>query len=621
MGIACEYAESKKRGPRKGYVQTLEEKLTELEKRLMSTENLSRSASPNNILSTSIYPSDSGDDLPPLPIVDHLVDMFFKHINAFIPFVHRASLKKSIHNGTVSRPLLYSVLAASARFSDHPSVRTNPPYSACERFANKALSLVDARTLQPTVANIQFWGIMSCVEYGRASGSMSWVYGGLAMRFCQELGYHKEEVLSAPILAEDGSVDAVAIAVRRRVFWSCLLLDKLASAGTHRPQCLERSDRDAHPTNVAETILLRDPDLHTDIHGKPITEDSLLNIVKYYLDCVERFGEVNKYMNKNNSNKQNVNGTIMWPPIAEYRNLDMQLRSWQENLPEKFQFTQKNLEHHQRFASFQHLSIWLNCHAVWCSSMMILHRGSLAYIDQLHHGSDDLARRIKTSIETCHMCVDAAMGIFGAMKDLCGSSILPYIGYSAYVFATLLMTSAFSRTREDREKSKRGLKILYELIEGLSPYWLACENLANATKELLFTHEKLYENTDRNNYSQGEKPNHSISSMLSQDPQSLAQSSMSYQSNFYMPASTTATQPSESNSSSLYSQQPQTAFNYYRNDINFNSAEFLFDTELFGQVILDSRSNFSHAPLLPGQQQANFNHPTQQQNPNTYTGM
>lgn len=57
MGIACEYAESKKRGPRKGYVQTLEEKLTELEKRLMSTENLSRSASPNNILPTPIYPS------------------------------------------------------------------------------------------------------------------------------------------------------------------------------------------------------------------------------------------------------------------------------------------------------------------------------------------------------------------------------------------------------------------------------------------------------------------------------------------------------------------------------------------------------------------------------------
>jgi hypothetical protein len=42
---------------------------------------------------------------------------------------------------------------------------------AGERFAEKALSLVDADTLQPNLENIQFWGIMSCLEYGRASGS------------------------------------------------------------------------------------------------------------------------------------------------------------------------------------------------------------------------------------------------------------------------------------------------------------------------------------------------------------------------------------------------------------------------------------------------------------------
>ncbi|ORE13612.1 hypothetical protein BCV71DRAFT_148920, partial [Rhizopus microsporus] len=34
LQLNCEYAESKKRGPRKGYVQTLEERLTEMEKRL-----------------------------------------------------------------------------------------------------------------------------------------------------------------------------------------------------------------------------------------------------------------------------------------------------------------------------------------------------------------------------------------------------------------------------------------------------------------------------------------------------------------------------------------------------------------------------------------------------------
>lgn len=57
------------------------------------------------------------------------------------------------------------------RFSDNPSIKTNPPYLAGERFAEKALSLVDADALQPNLENIQFWGIMSCLEYGRASGS------------------------------------------------------------------------------------------------------------------------------------------------------------------------------------------------------------------------------------------------------------------------------------------------------------------------------------------------------------------------------------------------------------------------------------------------------------------
>jgi hypothetical protein len=54
-------------------------------------------------------------DLPPLEIVNHLVDLFFKYINSVFPFVHRGVLKKSIQDGSVSRPLLYGVLAISAR--------------------------------------------------------------------------------------------------------------------------------------------------------------------------------------------------------------------------------------------------------------------------------------------------------------------------------------------------------------------------------------------------------------------------------------------------------------------------------------------------------------------------
>jgi hypothetical protein len=319
-------------------------------------------------------------------------------------------------------------------------------------------------------------------------------------RFCQELGYYKEETLSVPILAEDGSIDTIAMALRRRVFWSCLCIDKyvflflfafkknhaddyqhrLSSAGTHRPQCIDRSDVDTRPPNVQECILLRDPTYHRNVDDQVIHDDSLMNIAPHYMRCIEAFGEVTRFMNR--ANKAS-NASIVWPPIAEFRNLDMQLRAWMDNLPDRFQFNQRNLDHHREHASGNYLNIWLSSHALWSSSMMILHRGSLAFSDiKSSDVQEDLFRRIQVSIDTCRMCVDAAMGVFGAMKDLCGYNTLPYMGYSAYVFATVLMTSTFSRTMETCKKSSKGLKILFELID-VSGYTLY---------EKLFIHHLFY---------------------------------------------------------------------------------------------------------------------------------
>lgn len=54
----------------------------------------------------------------------------------------------------------------------------------------------------------------------------AWIYGGIAVRICQELGLNREETLKTPILAVDGSIDYVAMALRRRIFWSTLCIDK-----------------------------------------------------------------------------------------------------------------------------------------------------------------------------------------------------------------------------------------------------------------------------------------------------------------------------------------------------------------------------------------------------------
>ncbi|KAG1446869.1 hypothetical protein G6F56_009437 [Rhizopus delemar] len=58
-------------------------------------------------------------------------------------------------------------------------------------------------------------------------------------------------------------------------------------------------------------------------------------------------------------------------------------------------------------------------------------------------------------------------------------------------------------------------------------------------------------------------------------------------------------------------------FNNYGNDINFNSTEFLLDTELFGQVVLDSGNNFqsylSQQELIPTDSSTSFQQQQQQQ--------
>ncbi|OAD80486.1 Zn(2)-C6 fungal-specific transcription factor [Phycomyces blakesleeanus NRRL 1555(-)] len=723
-GTKCEYTECKKRGPRKGYVQLLEERLIQLENRLSNigdiptattppehtpspalapaqapesiqttaptlisaptpapqastrtqspilkrksseTPNIrlieqhdtvnSLSSSPNSAASSPQKTSKSDisplssqaygsvtNDFPPIDIIMHLVDLFFKYINSVFPLIHRATLKQSINDGTVSRPLLWSVMAIGARFSDHPMIKTDPPYWAGEKFSVKATSMINATSLEPTISNLQFWGVMSCLEYGRASGPKAWIYGCIAVRICQELGLNREESLCVPILDKNGGVDTVAMALRRRIFWSCLCIDKFSSAGTNRPQYFDKVDTDANTPTVPESLLLRDPFQCVTVDGREITNDPLIDVSRYYLKLLGIFGEVNKFM----ARAKNDTAAISWPPIAEFTMLDKQLRNWKDTFPKRFQFTPANLQHHKENASLNYINMWLCSHAVWCTSVLVLHRGSLAY-SELAAGdvSEELYQEIQSSINTCKSCVDSAMPVFQALKDLCGINLLPYMGYSAYIFATVLMTSTFSKDPESCKKSSRGLTILYDLIECLKDYWPMCERLATTTRDLLAAHNRLYDTQYRQNYlfdqSIPDMTTYSKSSETRHTPQrpssttpapetppttvttpnstnnptrnsinSLVQSpSAGYPYNNFGSSIMThnpqnyslpITQPINPHVNNSTLQQPFSLLSDHSQneggigvggDIDFNSSEFLYDSALFGQIMLDASS-------------------------------
>ncbi|KAI7884277.1 hypothetical protein K492DRAFT_174190 [Lichtheimia hyalospora FSU 10163] len=622
--ITCEYSESCKRGPRKGYVQVLEQRIAQLERRLSNEEDY---VSSNNT-SNSIHPLSSsssssrinekasdapllkgcrnplGDDkdfYPPIDVVIHLVDLFFKHLNSVFPLVHRKTLKYAIHDGTVSRPLLWAIMAIGARFSEHPLMKVDPPYWAAERFAAKASSLVDITMLEPTIPNLQFWGIMACLEYGRGSGARAWMYGGLAIRICHELGLNKEETLSEPIKRNDGTIDAAAMALRRRIFWSCFALDKFASAGTGRPQYFGTSDFDATLPTVEESILLLDHYQCTSINDTKVTNDSLMDITRHYLELVILFGQVNNFITHIKSDVSSEN--VIWPPATEFSTFDARLQKWKADLPEQFQFNTMNVNTHKENASQNYLTIWLSSHAIWCTTMLMMHRASLAHSD-IQPGSIPTGeyQALQTSINTCKSCIDEAMVLFGLLRELCGRNIWPYMGYSAYICATVLMTSTFSRDPESYVKSRHGLEVLYGMIDNLRPYWPMCERLALTTKDLLLTHTKLYNEqhiiqpSDTQDHDEYPTTTTAAESSTNQvTGTTLLQEDDTTQSN--SPTMEDIQQQLQSANLPLLLPQQQSAFpllqetlNGSSGDIDFNSFDFLYDSALFGQIMLDNNN-------------------------------
>lgn len=450
------------------------------------------------------------------------------------------------------------------------------------------------------------------------------------------------------------------MALRRRLFWSCYCIDKFASAGTSRTQCFSRGDVKPNTPSISESLLLRDRYSESSVTDEQIVNDSLVDVSRYYMKIVELFGEVNAIMSRA---KTDSTSAVVWPPVAEYSTLDANLQIWKESLPKNFHFTPSNLEYHTKHAGKSYFNIWLSMHAVWSSSLMVLHRGSLAYGDiRPEDVSDRVYGAIQLSIETCKEGVRTATEVFKAMRDYFGYNVLPFMGYSAYIFSTLLMTSTFSKGPDACQKSQAVLKILYDLIDvstviyfiqtgsnsniyiqSLRPYWPLCERLANATKDLLAAHNRLYQpslpSTEYKLMQPQQNTTSNYNPVLSAPASNTTDYSLLNTSNPYynQPASNITSQQPQSQSlssqlsASLDQQQRQqqqqqqpvsfsnilnTDFGSY-GDIDFNSLGFLNDSGWFGQIVFDaSRSADDAFPMTTYPTMQNFlNTSTSQQPP------
>ncbi|KAJ3205986.1 hypothetical protein HDU67_008520 [Dinochytrium kinnereticum] len=303
--ISCSYSRSaKKRGPRAGYIESLENRLKEMEALLqpiqpgdtttvadvvrqkldaLSTsisnggstahndlvhndlviregvDGLTRLGSPsgdmidggrapgvipNRLMAGPSSPyassSSSTSHIPPEAIRE-LLDLYFEYIHPAMPLVHQKSFMTNFANE--SPLLLNAMYSLAARYSRHPSIRTNPDtlYNNGDPFYIKARELVDQFMETPHPSTVTALLCLATYAAGSGRGSASWMYSGMSIRMAQELKLNVEPDLDDTVNV-DGSMSWLEKEKRRRTWWVCFILDRYAGAAADRSMIISEKD-------------------------------------------------------------------------------------------------------------------------------------------------------------------------------------------------------------------------------------------------------------------------------------------------------------------------------------------------------------------------------------------
>ncbi|KAF2716567.1 hypothetical protein K431DRAFT_289305 [Polychaeton citri CBS 116435] len=217
----------------------------------------------------------------PSDLEDRLLNRFFAWHNLCHPVVDDSSFWAFRRDGMVGdeKSAQYTSTLVNAMCAIGAS--HEPKYSADmvtfpralpDFFADRAKCLLETELDSPCVATVQALLLMSSYEVGVERIARSWLYSGMAMRLCFDLGLH----LDAQPYVERGILSVAEAATRQKTFWSSYIINYRASFNLGRPFTLDKSEitvhRPCNASNISQddmSLLPSLPSSGVDFHGVP----------------------------------------------------------------------------------------------------------------------------------------------------------------------------------------------------------------------------------------------------------------------------------------------------------------------------------------------------------------
>ncbi|KAK4945484.1 hypothetical protein LTR10_015380 [Elasticomyces elasticus] len=195
-------------------------------------------------------------------MADHLIELFFRTIQGFLPLLHRPNIYAEFLNprdghdrgyDQISIPaaiLLNSMFALSARFSEWHQFWDSEPKQRGVPFAKKAKALwrehVKDEEEEPSLRLLQSRILLTFYELTSGPSYQAWQSVGMCCRMAYSLSLHRTDRQSSRTKYSGGmhGLSWVEQEERRRAWWAVFQIDNVASTTSCRPYNIDSSNMD-----------------------------------------------------------------------------------------------------------------------------------------------------------------------------------------------------------------------------------------------------------------------------------------------------------------------------------------------------------------------------------------
>ncbi|KAI9702703.1 MAG: hypothetical protein M1820_006087 [Bogoriella megaspora] len=435
--------------------------------------------------------SEGTEYLPPKELQQHLAEVFFDHLyGQSYHLLHKPSYMRKLANGSLPPVLILAVCAIAARFSTHPSVRSEPAFLRGETWASVAREISLKRYDTPNITILIVYLILGLHEFGTCQGGRSWMFGGMAQRMAYALNLH-QDLDYDPYSKDKEKLSDLDREIRRRTMWACFMMDRFNSSGTERPMLIsEQSLRLQLPIRekyFQMEITGPTEDLHGKVTGSVSDETGQfsnarenMGVAAYQVRLVALWGRLVSYLNLGGKEHDNH---PLWSPKSKLGGIREEARQFKESLPERLKYTEDNLQNH---ASDKMANQFIFMHLIYNQIILFMNRFALPLMAS-GRLPKDMPREFVVE------CSDAAVDAANQISSLINVSmeyrvVAAFSGYCAFFASTVHVKGVFSKNREVQQTAKQNLAHNVKFLSKMKKHWGMFHFLAEHLKDLYRQH-------------------------------------------------------------------------------------------------------------------------------------